>query len=132
MQQYEIPWWGNVPLWVALLLVGREVLMTVFRGIARRRGIVIAAGGAGKLKTIVQDVFIGATIGWFAWRDLRAAFGWERGWFGALWDRVHGIVVAVTLAVAVLLTVFSLGVYLYQYRALFRSGPAPRPPRDGP
>ena len=132
MQQYEIPWWGSVPLWVALLLVGREILMTAFRAMARRRGIVIAAGGAGKLKTIVQDIFIGATIGWFAWRDLRAAFGWERGWFGAFWDRLHGAVVAVTLAVAVLLTLYSLAVYLYQYRALFRGDPAARPPRDGP
>ena len=35
MQQYEIPWWGNLPLWVAVLLVGREVLMTVFRQVAK-------------------------------------------------------------------------------------------------
>jgi len=31
-------------------------------------------------------------------------------------------VVAVTLAGAILLTVYSLGVYLYRYRALFRGG----------
>jgi hypothetical protein len=27
----RIPWWGSLPLWVALPLVGREVLITVFR-----------------------------------------------------------------------------------------------------
>lgn len=133
MREYEIPWWGNLPLWVALLLVGREVFMTVLRHVARRRGIVIAAAGAGKLKTIVQDIFIGATIGWFAWRDMTAAFGWRRGWLGRLWDRFHGAVVAVTLATAVLLTVYSLGVYLYRYRRLFTAGDHPHAASgDGP
>lgn len=119
MREYEIPWWGSLPLWVFVLLVGREVVMTALRAWAKRRGVVIPAAGAGKLKTIIQDVFIGATILWFGWRDLAAAHGWRRGWLGGLWDQVHGGVVAVTLAVAVLLTLYSLGVYLYRYRALF-------------
>ncbi len=118
MVQYEIPWWGGVPLWVALVLVGREVMMTVFREVAKRRGVIIAAMGAGKLKTIFQDIFIGATIAWFAWKDLTAAYGWETGWLGAIWEQFHGTVVAVTLAIAVLITVYSLGVYFYKYRDL--------------
>jgi phosphatidylglycerophosphate synthase len=122
MAQYEIPWWGNLPLWVALLLVGREVAMTAFRHMAKRRGVVIAAGGAGKIKTIVQDIFIGATILWFAWKDMAADFGWRQGWLGTWWERFHGTVVALTLGVAVLLTVYSLGVYLYRHRALLRGG----------
>jgi CDP-diacylglycerol--glycerol-3-phosphate 3-phosphatidyltransferase len=124
MREYEIPWWGSLPLWVAVLLIGREALMTAFRQLARRRGVVIAAAGAGKAKTIVQDIFIGATIAWFAWKDMRAAFGWQRGWAGALWDRFHGAVVAITLGGAVLLTAFSLAVYIYRYRRLFRGSPA--------
>jgi CDP-diacylglycerol--glycerol-3-phosphate 3-phosphatidyltransferase len=124
MAQYEIPWWGNLPLWVAALLVGREVAMTVFRHVAKKRGVVIAAGGAGKLKTIVQDIFIGATILWFAWKDMAADFGWRQGWLGTWWERLHGTVVAITLAVAVLLTVYSLGVYIYRHRSLFRGSPA--------
>jgi CDP-diacylglycerol--glycerol-3-phosphate 3-phosphatidyltransferase len=133
MVQYEIPWWGSVPLWVALLLVGRELVMILLRHVAQRRGVVIAAAGAGKLKTMVQDVFIGATIGWFAWKDMRARFGWERGWFGEFWERFHGLVVAVTLGIAVLLTLYSLGVYLYRYRRLFRGSAHPQPASgDGP
>ncbi|MEE8191127.1 MAG: CDP-alcohol phosphatidyltransferase family protein [Gemmatimonadales bacterium] len=123
MAQYEIPWWGNLPLWVAILLIGREVAMTVFRQVAKKRGVVIAAGGAGKAKTIVQDIFIGATILWFAWKDMAADFGWRQGWLGAWWERLHGAVVAITLAVAVLLTVYSLGVYIYRHRSLFRGSP---------
>lgn len=124
MQQYEIPWWGSLPLWVAVLLVGRELAMTVFRHVAKRRGVVIAAAGAGKAKTIVQDIFIGATIAWFAWKDMRVAFGWQRGWLGAFWEQFHGTVVAITLAGAVLLTAYSLAVYVYRYRKLFSGTPA--------
>ena len=124
MQEYGIPWWGNVPLWVAVILIGREVLMTVFRQVAKKRGVVIAAASAGKIKTIIQDVFIGATIAWFAWKDMALAFGWETGWFGRLWERFHGTVVAITLGVTVLITVYSLGVYIYKYRTLFRGVPS--------
>ncbi len=124
MRQYEIPWWGNLPLWVLILLIGREVAMTIFRQVAKKRGVIIAAGGAGKIKTIVQDIFIGATILWFAWKDMRVEFGWERGWLGAFWEQFHGTVVAITLAVAVLLTAYSLAVYVYRYRRLFRSAQA--------
>jgi CDP-diacylglycerol--glycerol-3-phosphate 3-phosphatidyltransferase len=118
---YEIPWWGSLPLWVAVLLVGREVLITVFRFFARRRGVIIPAAGAGKLKATFQSVFIGATIAWFAWKDALAQHRWT-GWFREFWDQFHGAVVAVTLAGAILLTVYSLLVYLYRYRALLRGG----------
>lgn len=123
MKQYEIPWWGSMPLWVAGILVGRELAMTIFRRAAKRRGVIIAAMGPGKLKTIVQDIFLGATIGWFAWKDMRAAFGWQRGRLSIFWERLHGAVIALTMAVAVVLTIYSMLVYLHRYRALFRSGP---------
>src|SRR6266566_2099445 len=118
---YRIPWWGSLPVWVALLLVGRELLITAFRFFAKRRGVVIPAMGAGKLKAVVQNVFIGATLFWFAWKDALAAHPWA-GWFRNFWDQFHGAVVAVTLAGAILLTVYSLIVYLYRYRRLLRGG----------
>ncbi|MGH7676319.1 MAG: CDP-diacylglycerol--glycerol-3-phosphate 3-phosphatidyltransferase [Gemmatimonadales bacterium] len=121
LTDYAIPWWGSLPLWVAVLLVGREVLITVFRVFARRRGVVIPAAGPGKLKATFQSVFIGATIAWFAWKDALAEHRWA-GWFREVWDQFHGAVVALTLAGAILLTVYSLIVYLYRYRALLRGG----------
>lgn len=114
---YRIPWWGSLPVWVALLLVGREVLITAFRFFAKRRGVVIPAVGAGKLKAVVQNVFIGATILWFAWKDWLATHRFA-GWFRNFWDEFHGAVVALTLGVAIILTVYSLAVYLYRYRKL--------------
>jgi len=119
---YRIPWWGSLPVWVALLLVGREVLITAFRYFALRRGVVIPAVAAGKAKAVAQNIFIGATIAWFAWKDAIAELKLA-GAFRDLWDQFHGWFVSVTLAGAIVLTVYSLGVYLYRYRALFKPGP---------
>jgi CDP-diacylglycerol--glycerol-3-phosphate 3-phosphatidyltransferase len=117
---YGIPWWGSLPLWVAVLLVGRELAMTLFRFQAQRRGVLIPAGRSGKLKVIVQDIFVGATIAWFAWKDLLVRMRWT-GRLRDIWDQFHGTVVALTLAVAVVLTLYSLAAYLYRYRALLRT-----------
>ncbi len=119
LTDYRIPWWGSLPVWVALILVGREVLITAFRWFAKRRGVIIPAAGPGKLKAVVQSIFIGATIAWFAWKDAVAELQLA-GWAREVWDQFHGTVVAVTLAGAVVLTIYSLGVYLYRYRALLR------------
>ena len=116
---YDIPVWGSIPLWVCLLLIGREVAMTLFRWWASRRGVVIPAGNAGKLKTTIQNIFIGAVILWFAFRDARKPMGWEHSRFADYWNEFHGGFVAVTLAVATLLTVYSFVLYLYRNRALF-------------
>ncbi len=116
---YKIPWWGSLPAWVAILLVGRELLITLFRFQAKRRGVIIPAVGAGKLKTVFQNLFIGGTIAWFAWKD--AIVQWKlAGRYSDLWNEFHGGFIAITLAIAVVLTAYSLGVYLYRYRGLLR------------
>jgi CDP-diacylglycerol--glycerol-3-phosphate 3-phosphatidyltransferase len=120
LTDYRLPWWGSLPVWVAIILVGREVLITLFRWFAKRQGVIIPAAGAGKLKTAVQSVFIGATLAWFAWKDAVAQLRLA-GWFRDVWDQFHAIVVAVTLLGAVALTVVSLAVYLYKYRDLLRA-----------
>jgi CDP-diacylglycerol--glycerol-3-phosphate 3-phosphatidyltransferase len=119
---YDIPVWGSIPLWVTLLLIGRELAMTGFRWWATRRGVVIPAGGAGKLKAVLQNVFIGAIILWFAFRDARKPMGWEHSRFAGYWNSFHGGFVAVTLAIATLLTVYSFAVYIYRYRSLIGHG----------
>ena len=117
---YGIPVWGSIPLWVCLLLLGREFAMTGFRWWAKRRGVIIAAGRAGKWKTAFQSIFIGATIAWFAFRDAVKPLGWERSGFARFWTEFHGGVVAVTLGIALVLTIYSFGLYLYRNRALIR------------
>ncbi len=129
-QQYEILWWGVFPTWAAILLLGREALMTVLRQVAKRRGVVIAAVGAGKLKTIFQDIFLGAALGWFFWMDLKVELGLS-GSLEDAWEWLLGSVAAFSLGVAVLLTAYSLGVYLKRYGSLFFQAPVADRTGDG-
>jgi CDP-diacylglycerol--glycerol-3-phosphate 3-phosphatidyltransferase len=117
---YDIPLWGSIPLWVCVLLIGRELAMTGFRWWATRKGLVIPAAGPGKLKAVLQNIFIGATFLWFTFRDARRPLGWEHSRYADYWNQFHGSVVAVTLLLALGLTIYSFVVYLYRYRALFR------------
>ncbi|CAK7009582.1 MAG: CDP-diacylglycerol--glycerol-3-phosphate 3-phosphatidyltransferase [Peptostreptococcus russellii] len=47
-----------IPGWIVLIIVARELAVSIMRAIAAADGKVIAAGGSGKLKTIVQMVSI--------------------------------------------------------------------------
>lgn len=116
---YDIPVWGSIPLWVCLLMLGREFAMTWLRWYGKRRGVVISAGGAGKLKTAFQSIFIGGIFLWFAFRDAQRPLGWESTPWARFWGQFHGGLVAVALLLAVALTVYSFLRYLYQYRTLF-------------
>jgi CDP-diacylglycerol--glycerol-3-phosphate 3-phosphatidyltransferase len=118
---YDIPVWGSIPLWVCVLLLGRELAMTLFRWWAARRGVVISADGGGKLKTIFQSIFIGATIAWFAFRDAWRPLGFSQSGFGRFWNEFHGAFVALTLGIALALTVYSFIAYVYRHRRLFQS-----------
>lgn len=111
--------WGPMPLWVMLVIFGRELVVTIFRGYAARRGRVIPAGKAGKYKATFQNLFIGGLILWYALQTQARRAGWS-GPFWAFWQELHAAWVAITLAGAVALTVASLAVYLWQYRRLVR------------
>lgn len=112
-----VPYWRILPLWVLIVVLGRELLVTLFRGFAKRRGVVIPAGKAGKYKALLQNLFIGGEVLWLALR----ARALERDWsspFWSFWQVLHGSYVAITLTVAVLLTAYSLIAYVWKYRAL--------------
>ena len=112
------PWFGDVlPLWILVVIFGRELFITLFRSWAARRGVVIPAGPAGKYKAVFQNVFIGSSILWYA----LLAEANERSWDGPLWAgwvRFHFAFSVVVLSVAVILTVYSMLVYLWNYRSL--------------
>ena len=117
---YDIPIWRSIPLWFCLVLLGRELAMTLFRWWAKRRGVIIAAHGPGKLKAVMQNVFVGGTILWFAFRDAWDPLDLHRSAFWQGWKSFHGHFVSVSLAAATVLTVYSFLVYLYRYRQLLR------------
>lgn len=112
-----VPWWGPLPMWVLLVIFGRELFITVFRAWAARKGMVIAAGTSGKRKALFQMLFIGGLLLWYPLADIGA----ERGWTGGFWTFfAEGLQVwvAITLAIAIFLTVYSLLDYLWSYRRL--------------
>ena len=45
---------GRIPAWAVVILIGREFVISGFRLIAAERGLVIAAGWLGKIKTVLQ------------------------------------------------------------------------------
>ena len=49
---------ASVPVWVVILIVGRDIMISSFRMIASSENIVIAADMAGKIKTVLQMVMI--------------------------------------------------------------------------
>ena len=105
------------PLWIVLVIFGREVFITVFRGFAARRNVILAAGKAGKLKAVFQNIFIGAAILWYALQSAAHERGWNGGmWKG--WQWFHAAFTATALAIAVVLTVYSLYIYLRDFRKL--------------
>lgn len=116
----RLPLMGELPLWILLVVLGRELLVTVIRSIAARRGHVIPAGREGKLKAVFQNIFIGTTIFWFALRTAASDYGWAGG-FWQFWLTFHGFVLITSLAIAVVLTVYSLVVYLTRWQRLLRT-----------
>jgi CDP-diacylglycerol---glycerol-3-phosphate 3-phosphatidyltransferase len=60
--------------WIAVLVIGREFLVSGLRSIASSEGFTIPASDLAKLKTVIQIVSVVAVIlghGWYAWH-----FGW--------------------------------------------------------
>ena len=53
---------GKIPAWIALVILSREMLVTGLRGVASTSGIVVAASGLGKIKSIMQYIGLGTLI----------------------------------------------------------------------
>lgn len=118
------PWFGwTLPLWILLVIFGREAFITVFRGFAAKRGVVLAAGKAGKLKAVFQNVFIGSAILWYALQSAARENQWH-GQTWKYWSAFHTVFTMVALAIAVVLTVYSLYVYLRDFGLLSGKRPA--------
>lgn len=112
-----IPWWGMLPMWVLIVIIGRELLVTLFRQWAKRKNVVIAAGQSGKYKALIQNLFSGGLLLWYPLQDSADILGWD-GISWVLWLRFHSIWIGVTLGLAIILTVYSMIEYLWRYRML--------------
>jgi CDP-diacylglycerol---glycerol-3-phosphate 3-phosphatidyltransferase len=60
-----------VKVWIAVVIIGREFLISGLRSIAASEGFTIQASDLGKLKTVIQIVSVVAAIlshRWFEWK----------------------------------------------------------------
>lgn len=112
IEQFWFPWW------VLVLIVGREAFMTWFRGFAQARGVVIAAQRLGKWKAGFQYTWMGAAYCWFMLKLIYAELGLD-GPIAMFWARLLGGIGTITLSVAFLLTLISLGDYLVRHGSVF-------------
>jgi CDP-diacylglycerol--glycerol-3-phosphate 3-phosphatidyltransferase len=103
------------PVWVTALIIGREFMVTGLRQIAIEAGQVLAAGSLGKWKTTFQSIWMGAAYCWFFAFTLAEHRQWlgERSWQAFAW--FNGFVGVVSMTGAVVLTVYSLWLYLRRY-----------------
>lgn len=113
------PWWVLVPI------VGREAFMTWFRGFAQARGVVIAAQKLGKWKAGFQYTWMGAAFAWFAVRLMIERNQWWGHPAADVGARVLGSIGAITMYVALVLTLISLADYLVRHRRVFTTPKAP-------
>lgn len=74
-----------VKVWIAVVIIGREFLISGLRSIASSEGFTIQASDLGKLKTVIQIVSVVAAI---------LAHGWDRWVFGPVVIPVYWIAVA--------------------------------------
>jgi CDP-diacylglycerol--glycerol-3-phosphate 3-phosphatidyltransferase len=112
-----IPLWGMLPMWVLIVILGRELLVTLFRQWAVRQDVVIAAGTSGKYKAFLQNLFSGGLLLWYPLREIATARGLDNLPYRAFFQ-VHSAWVGVTLGIALILTIYSMVDYLWSYRAL--------------
>lgn len=116
-----LPLFGTIPLWVVVVLLGREILVTALRFAAARRGRIVSARRLGKRKALAQNVFVGAAMLWVTFRT--AGYGGGGG-LGGAFRSFHGWFTTSVLVLALGLTVFSLVIYLGAFTRIFAGKPS--------
>ena len=90
-----------LPAWMVILIVAREIVVTGIRAIAADQGTVVPADNLGKLKTVFQILAICPLLLHFPW-----------------WGIDPRPVGQILIWIALLLTIFSGGNYIYRFSSL--------------
>jgi hypothetical protein len=92
-----------VKVWIVVLIIGREFLISGLRSIASSEGFTIEASDLGKLKTVVQIVSVVSAI---------LAHRWEQWQFGVLIVPVRWIAVAAIYFTVLVSTVSAIDYFV--------------------
>ncbi len=116
-----VTWFGTftLPFWVVAVVLGRELFMTVFRQMAQRKGVVIAANYPAKVKTVMQYIWVGAAYFWFGMQTIAERRHVDGQPLWNFFAQLVGSIGVVTMWLAVGLTIASFANYLRRYGALF-------------
>lgn len=108
---------GFLPWWLTILIAVRELGITAMRAFFLRRGVVVSANQAGKLKTFMQVVALGMLL--IPWAHLTAMDEANEGWV-VIMIRLGQIFAGVALA----LTLYSGVMYVIDGVRLMRGAGA--------
>ena len=108
---------GYLPWWLTILIAVRELGITAMRAFFLRRGVVVSANQAGKLKTFMQMVALGTLL--IPWAPFTALNEANEGWV-VLLIRLGQIFAGVALA----LTLYSGFMYVIDGVRLMRGASA--------
>ena len=111
-----LSWLGYLPWWVTALIAVRELGITAMRGFFLRRGVVVSANNAGKLKTFMQIMALGTLL--IPWEHFFAMEP-SHQWWVVLMIRLGQALAGVALA----LTVYSGVGYIVEGVRLMRGTP---------
>ena len=105
----ETGWWG-LQAWMVVIIVGRELLVTTLRSFIEQHGGDFSAKMSGKLKMVLQCVAAGVCLFYLSYENPQTDAPLWCGWLmaGTVWS-------------AVLLTVYSGGVYVCAAARLLRA-----------
>jgi len=105
---------GILPGWIAVVILSREFMVTGLRLLAANKGKVISADATGKIKTLVQMVFLifGGSM-WIGWIDIPRTRPLDQiNWEGIIWIVFYTCVA--------LFTVYSGITYFIKHRSLYQ------------
>jgi CDP-diacylglycerol---glycerol-3-phosphate 3-phosphatidyltransferase len=109
---------NQMPAWMVVIIVARELAITGLRLLAASKQVVLAAEGYGKHKTISQIVAILSILVLMSYKEWGPPGQWVFGWtiFDTPWV---DWVAMLSKWVAVLLTLLSGSMYLWRNRQLY-------------
>jgi CDP-diacylglycerol--glycerol-3-phosphate 3-phosphatidyltransferase len=110
---------GLAPVWVTVLIIAREFMVTGLRQIAMEAGQVMAADRLGKWKTGLQLTFCITCLVWFVVGPMTEAGG--LGWLLRYLSDPESWLTPVSLWAALALTVISGWNYLWSCRSLLKA-----------
>jgi CDP-diacylglycerol---glycerol-3-phosphate 3-phosphatidyltransferase len=106
-----------VPVWIAVVIIGREFLVSGLRSIAATEGFTVAASDVGKLKTVVQIVSVTTAILAHRWAQF------DIGWFTVSF---HFIAVLAVYWVAIVSVVSAIDYFIGFWRRIDKASESTR------